>query len=118
MTNPITAITPSKSTVHTAVKMFGWIILFIILVWAIWYFFLRLKYNTTKVKVLISEAAKKYTGNEVAVEKLLLEGVKDIANDRELSKQANIYAKSTNVPIEQVLVDSAVAMAKQFEYIS
>jgi len=117
MTNPITALTPSKSTVNYGLKIFGWIIIFLLLVWALWYFFIRVKFNKSKVKQLISEASKKYVGNEANVEKLLMAGVEQIAYDRELSKQAKVFADSTGVPIEQVLVDNAVAMAKQFEYI-
>ena len=63
-----------------------------------------------------AEAAK-YTDSD-AVYKLLLSGVIDIIDSPAAMKQARIYAKSSGISVEQVLVDNATALAKQKGYIA
>lgn len=106
----------SKSTAKKGLNIFMWIIIFILLVvFVYWYMYVR-GINMRTVKVLVADASKKYK-DPASVEKLLLTGVKEIITSGSALKQARSYAKSTGIPIEQVLVDNAVAIAKSLNYI-
>ena len=83
---------------------------------AVWYFFWP-RLNMTTVKSLIADASKTYS-DPAGVETILLQGVKEIRWNRNLYLMAKDYAANQSMAIEQVIVDSAVSMAKQYQYIS
>lgn len=116
LSNPIKTITPSKATAKNAINFVLWAVLSFLIVIAIWFLLFRVRYSWAKIKMLIAVEAKKYQ-NPLQAEKLLVEGVDAIVLDPGLIRQAMQYSRSTGTPLEQVLVDNAVAMAKQFNYI-
>ncbi len=88
----------------------------ILLILGIYWFLFIKKINRTEVKRLISVQSAKYN-DPTGVEKVLLKGVREIEESPKAIKQAWAYSKTSSVPIEQVLVDNAIAMAKQYKYI-
>ena len=97
-------------------KIFIWIVVFILLMWAMYYFLYLRKISMSQVKLLISKASAKYK-QPANVEVLLLQGVVEIKDNPKALEQAFTYSKNSNIPIEQVLVDNAIAMAKSYGYI-
>lgn len=97
-------------------KIFAWIALFFLVIFLIYWFFFRVKVNMSQVKVLIGNATKD-SATAANDQKILLEGVYDIMANPLLMKQAKTFADANNIPIEQVLTDNAIAMAKEFKYI-
>jgi dipeptide/tripeptide permease len=75
------------------------------------------KVDMSKVKSLIADQSSKYS-DPTQVSTILLQGVNEIISSPVAFKQAEDYAKNSNVAIEQVLVDNATAMAKQYGYIA
>ncbi|HYD20021.1 MAG TPA: hypothetical protein VEB40_01000 [Flavipsychrobacter sp.] len=94
------------------------LIIFALLIVAIYYFVIRPAMFWAQVKVLVAQEAAAYGNKASEVEKLLLVGVRDIRSDSGLYGQAKAFAKSSGLPIERVLVDSALSMAKQLKYIN
>lgn len=107
----------SKKNISFGLKIFLWIIIFLLLIYGLFFFFLLRGIKMSEVKLLISKASKNYE-NPVAVEKILLQGVEEIKSSKNAIEQARAYAKATGISIEQVLVDNAVAMAKNYGYIN
>lgn len=93
------------------------VFLAIVAIGAVYFLYIRITVNESTVKNLIAAAAKNYE-SPVTVEKILLQGVREITHSPLAFDQAKDYAKATNVPLEQVLVDNAIAMAKNIGYIS
>ncbi len=91
-------------------------IILLILIALYWFIFLR-SINMTTVKTLVAKASANYS-DPANVQKLLLQGVREIEASPTALKQAKAYAKISNIPLEQVIVDNAVAMAKQYGYIA
>lgn len=87
-----------------------WILLGLLLIIAIWFVFFRTRINWKIINQLIAEDAKKYV-DPIGVEKILLQGCKDLVRDRERLSQAKVYAKANHLAIEKVIEDSAVKAA-------
>lgn len=118
MDNPVAVITPTKTSTIKFIKAFGFVVLVIFILGLIWYFILYKNVDDKKVKLLINEEAKKYpTEKVIEVEKLLLQGVREIEYSPILFRQAKDYAKNNGIPLEQVLVANSIAMAKKLGYI-
>lgn len=110
-------VIPSKGQSYKFLKSFLCVALCIFIIGIIYFYIVGRKANKKKIKVLISDEAKKYE-SPLEVEKLLYQGVLEIESSPIRFKQATSYAKATGVPLEQVLVDSAVTMAKNIGYIN
>lgn len=87
-----------------------------VVIFLLWYFFYP-RVDMKKIHELIVAQSSNYT-DPAGVEVILLQGVKEIRWDRNMYLQAKAYSKSTNLPLEQVIVDTAVSTAKQLGYIS
>lgn len=111
------ALIPSKSSWTFGLKILAWVLFFALVVFIIyWVVYLR-GINWTTIKSLISQEAAKYPGNEANVEHILMDGVKHITGTPHLNAQARSFAKDSKLPLEQVLVDNAIAMAQMAQYI-
>ncbi len=118
MENPVAIITPSKATLSFGFKLFIWLLVMgLIAGFVYWFFFLK-KISWKEVKRLISQESSKHTGKEVATERILLQGAKEIISHPHLIKQARDFATSSKIAIERVIVDNAIAMAKNLGYIA
>lgn len=109
---------PSKTDWKKFFKVLMLVLFVLLILGLIYYFAIRQKVDSTKVKKLISEEAKKYDASKIVeVETILLQGVEEIESSPMLFRQAKTYSKMNNIPIEQVLVDNAIAQAKIYKYI-
>lgn len=117
VTAAIDKVTPSKKTLSNGLKI-ALFLLALGLIGALlyWFFFLK-RISWIEVKRLISLEAAKYPGKEVPTEHILLQGAKEILSHPHLAKQAMEFSKSSKIAIERVVVDNAIAMAKNLGYI-
>lgn len=111
-----TQVLPSKEKSYKFLKGFLFILICLLLIGVIYAFYVGRKASDKTIKKLIAEEAKKYS-NPVEVEKLLMQGVREIESSPIRFNQARQFAKSSGAPLEQVLVDSAISMAKNLNYI-
>lgn len=112
-----TAILPASTSPTTkagwkyGLRIFVWIFIFAVIAFVLYWVFFVKSVSQAKIKELIQTAAKTY-GNPGAVEILLATGVKEILSNPYEFKELKAFASSSGVPIEQVLVDTAVKKAK------
>lgn len=116
VSNPIAAITPSKATAKNAIHFVLWVLLSLLFLMALWFLVFRVRYSWVKIKALVAAEAKKYA-DPAKAEKMLISGVNSIIASPGLMRQVFKYSKATGAPVEQVLVDNATAMAKEYGYI-
>ncbi len=118
MENPVTTIATASKGVSVAfvwktlLALLAIALLFVLIYWFVW--LKGLSWPT--IKKLVSEDAAKYD-NPSNVEKILMQGVKEIVTDYRLMVQAKTYAKQSGMPLERVLVNNSLALAKQYQYI-
>ena len=117
MENPIAVLTPTKSTAKNFFYFALWVVLTFLLVFAIYWIFFKPKVSMKEVKRLIGLVSAKYS-DPVNTEKILMQGVQEILISPLAMRQAKTYSGSSKIPIEQVIVDNAVAMSKEFGYIA
>ncbi len=104
-------------------KVFLSLLAVALLVGAIYWFVFIRGINWTTIKTLISQESAKAVQNPnvtrpVDLERVLMTGVQNIIDDPRLFLQAKDYSKNSGIAIERVLVNNALAMAKDFQYIS
>lgn len=116
--NPLDKVTPSKKTLGTAWKIFLWMLGFAGIAFVIyWVVFLR-NISWATVKQLIAQESAKYADKDkVNVEFVLLQGAKEIMANPFENKQARSFASAYNLPIERVIVDSAIKEALDHNFI-
>lgn len=108
---------PTKKEAGKFLHIIFYILIFVLLMFGIYWFFIKPKVNIKTIRQLIGDESKKYN-NPVETQKILLSGVNDILFNPEMIKQARIYASTAQIAIENVLVANAVSMAKQYGYIT
>mgnify|MGYP006908218703 CR=1 FL=1 len=92
------------------------LILFVLLVLAVLYFLFIPQVSWTEIKKNISVESRKYA-EPTKVEPIILSAVKEIIYDREQFRMVKTYSKQTGIPLEQVIVSTAVAMAVNYGYL-
>lgn len=106
-----------KKETKTALWIILGIFIFILLCVGAWFMFFRIACDWKIVASLAGQAAQKYA-DPVAAEKVITAGINDLKHDSQKMKQAAEYAKANNIAIERVIVDSAVAYAKQMKFLA
>ncbi len=91
------------------------IIILVLLLTVYWWRYLR-GVSWKNIKALVGEEAKKYA-KPAEIERMLLQGVRDILADPGTLIQARTYSKTSGIAMDRVLVNNAIAMAKDFEYL-
>lgn len=117
MDNPVAAITPSKKTLGMGLKIFIWILVFGLLTGLVYWFFFLKRISWKEIKRLVGLESARYTGNEISTERILLQGAKEIISSPHLIRQAREFSNAHKIAIERVIVDNAIAMAKNMGYI-
>jgi hypothetical protein len=117
VTAAIDQVTPSKKTLGNGFKILMTILAVgFVAAFLYWFFFLK-RLSWKEVKRLISLESGKYPGKEVPTEHILMQGAQEIVSHPHLAKQAMEFSKSSGIAIERVIVDNAIAMAKNLGYI-
>lgn len=116
--NPVQALTPTKSGLVNVWRIVLWLLVFGLVACIIYYFAYLRNLSWATIKRLIAEESAKQPDKEKAsTEHILLQGVKEILFSPHLNAQARDFAKAHNLPFERVVVDNAIAMAKNLHYI-
>lgn len=119
MEGVIETIVPNASSkTKSNLRFVAGVVLVLLLVFVGYYIYVRSRFNMTTVKSLVSEAAAPYQAQASMVETILLQGVYEIVNNPFALRQATDYGKAMNLPVERVIVDNAIAMAKELQYIA
>lgn len=118
MDNPVTVVKEASKGVNMKFiwNVFLALLAILLLVGIVyWYKYLR-GISWKNIKALVAQEAVKYE-KPADVEKILLAGVRDIVTDFGLLSQARTYASQNSISIDRVLVNNAIALAKDYEYI-
>jgi hypothetical protein len=110
--------TGKKMNVMYILKIFLIIIAFIGVIGLVyWLAVFAFRVNRGIINSLIAQDSTGYQ-NPVEFQKIVMQGVFDIEKDPTRMRQAEEFAKSTNTPIERVLVTMSEAEAKQYGLIA
>ncbi len=117
--SPVEVLTPSKGGLKNFWNILLWIFGFGAL-FALIYWLLFLKgVSWTVIKQLIATESANYPdASKIELEHIILQGCKEIVYSPTEMMQVKEFAKFSNLPIEQVIVDNAIAEAKLRKYVA